>query len=204
MVDHLTDIAPPKTDPHYKRWTVEEEVLYTWILDSMSTEMANRFIEYATVKEIWDAVHYFHSKKNNRSKIAQLVTKAWTLQQGDRSLINYANELSAIFSELDQYRPPISSSGDGEYILTDRVYKLLQGLRPEFEGIRGQMYNRENPLTFDEAVAQLLGEESRLLEMKGGETTAYTVTQPGNSATTQHGTNLPNNKKGPMRNKENL
>ena len=65
------------------------------------------------------------------------------------------------------------------------------------------MYNRENPLTFDEVVAQLLGEEGTLLEMKG-ETTAYTVTQPGNSTTTQHGTNLPNTKKGQMRNKENL
>ena len=132
------------------------------------------------------------------------MTKAWTLQQGDRSLINYANELSVIFRKLDHFRPPISSLGDREYILVDRVYKLLQGLRPEFEGIRGQLYNRENPLTFDEAVAQLLDEESRLLEMKGGETTAYIVTQPGNLATTQHGTNLPNTKKGQMRNKENL
>ena len=66
---------------------MEEEVLYTWILDSMSTEMANRFIEYTTVKEIWDAVYYVNSIKNDHSKIAQLVTKAWTLQQGDRSLI---------------------------------------------------------------------------------------------------------------------
>ena len=76
LVDPLKDIAPPKTDPHYKRWSVEEEVLYTWIMDSMSTKMANRFIEYATIKEIWDAVHNFHSKKNDRFKIAQLVTKA--------------------------------------------------------------------------------------------------------------------------------
>ena len=40
--------------------------------------------------------------------------------------------------------------------------------------------------------------------LKGGETTAYTVTPLGNSATTQHGTNLPNTKKGQVRNKENL
>ena len=88
----------------------------------------------------------------------------------------------------------------------DRVYKLLQGLRPEFEGIGSQLYKKENPLTFDEVSAQLLGEESRLLEMKGGgETTAYTVTQSGNSVSTQHGTNLPNNTKtGQVRNKENL
>ena len=123
--------------------------------------MANQFIEYATVKEIWDAVLSFHSKKNDCSKIAQLVTKAWTLQQGDLPLIISANELSSIFSELDHYRPPISSSRDREYILGGRVYKLLQGLRLEFEGIRSQLYNRENPLTFDEPFALLLPEESR-------------------------------------------
>ena len=64
-------------------------------------------------------------KKNDRSKIAQLVTKAWTLQQGDRFLISYANESSAIFNELDHYSPPISSLGNREYILMARVYKLL-------------------------------------------------------------------------------
>ena len=155
-----------------------------------------------TVKEIWDAVHSFHSKKNDRSKRAQLVIKTWTLQRGDQSLISYANELSSIFGELDHYRPPISSSEDRAYILADRLYKVLQGLKPKFEVIKIQLYNRENPLIFDEAVAQLLGEESRLLEMKGGENVANTATHPGN---TQHVTIISNqNKKGPMRNKENL
>ena len=76
------------------------------------------------------------TKKNDLFKIAQLVAKAWILQQGDRSLTSFANELSAIFNELDNYRSLISSSGDREYILMDRVYKLLQGLTPEFEGIK--------------------------------------------------------------------
>ena len=47
----------------------------------MNTEMANRFIQYETMKEIWDAVHKYHSNKNDRSKIAQLVNKASLLQQ---------------------------------------------------------------------------------------------------------------------------
>ena len=67
----------------------------------MTTELANRFIEYDTVNGIWDAVHKYHFKKNDRLKIAQLVNRAGTLQQGDRSVLAYANELRAIFSELD-------------------------------------------------------------------------------------------------------
>ena len=114
----------------------------------MNTEMANRFIQYETMKEIWVAIHRYHSKKNDRSKIAQLVNKACVLQHGERSILGYANELSTIFSELDHYRPPVHNTGDRDYIIMDRVYKLLQGLRPEFEGIRSLLYNRENFLTF--------------------------------------------------------
>ena len=90
------------------------------------------------------------------------------LQQGERSIITYANELSSIVGELDHYRLPIHSSGGRDYILMGRVYKLLHGLRHEFEGIRSQLFNRETSLTFDDAVSQLLNEESRLQDMKGG------------------------------------
>ena len=109
---------------------------------------------------MWDTVHKYHSKKNDRSKIAQLVNKASILQQGEQSILRYANELITIFSEIDHYRPRVHSIGGKDYILMDRVYKLLQGLRPKFEGIRSQLYNRENPLTFDDAVSQLMSEES--------------------------------------------
>ena len=37
----------------------------------MSTELANWFIEYEIVKEIWDGAYKYHSKKNDRSQIAQ-------------------------------------------------------------------------------------------------------------------------------------
>ena len=106
------------------------------------------------------------------------MNKACMLQQGEKSIIAYANELSSIFGELDHYRPPINSSGDRDYILMDRVYKLFQGLKLEFEGIRSQLYNRETSLTFDDAVSQLLNEESQLQDMRGGaETSAYSITQ---------------------------
>ena len=140
LLDHLTGTAPVETDPHYKKWIVEEEVLYTWILDSMTAELVNRFIEYETVKAIWDAVHKYHSKKSDESKIAQLVTLAVTLQQADKSILTYANELSSIYSELDHYRPPAHKSVDREYVLMDRVYKLLQGLNPDFESIQNQLH----------------------------------------------------------------
>ena len=116
---------------------------------------------------IWNATHKHHTKKNNKSSIAQLVNWAGALQLGDNSVLKYASKLSLIYNELDHYTP-IHNSVDREYVLTDRVYRLLQGLRSELEGIRSQLYNTENSLSFDDAVSELTCEEGRLQEMKGG------------------------------------
>ena len=52
LLDHLTNDAPLATDPTHKQWVVEAEILYIWILNSMTTEIANQFIQYETLKEI--------------------------------------------------------------------------------------------------------------------------------------------------------
>ena len=64
LIDHLINSAPPQIDPNYKCWKMEEDILYIWILDCMTTKLANRFIQYETVKDVWDAVQKYHSKKN--------------------------------------------------------------------------------------------------------------------------------------------
>ena len=118
-------------------------------------------------------------------------------------MLTYANELSDFFSELDHYRPPDHESADWEYVLMDRGYKLLQGLRPEFEVLRSQLFNRENPLSFDETISQLLTEERRLHEMKGRiDSTAYVPTPK--FSTPQQDTSKDNVKQGTVRPKENL
>ena len=61
------------------------------------------------------------------------MNKACTLQEGDKSVLDYPNKLSSIFSELDNFQPPGHNTVDREYILMHRVYKVLQGLTPEFE-----------------------------------------------------------------------
>ena len=42
-------------------------------------------------------------KKNDKTKIGQLVIKAGALQQGEKAILAYANELRMIYSELDYY-----------------------------------------------------------------------------------------------------
>ena len=188
LKDHLTTRAIPQENPQYMRRIVKEELLCTWILDSMTTELANCFIEYSSVQEIWDAAQQYHSKKNDKAKIAELVIKARALQQGEKTVLAYANELRMICSELHHYRPPVHYSMEREYTLMDRVYQLLQDLRPEFESLSSQLCNRDNPISFDDTVSQLIGEDSRLQDMKGsGEGDAYVTMNPEGTASSQQG-----------------
>ena len=174
----------------------------------MTIEIAKRFIEYETVKEIWDAAHKYHSKKNDQAKIAQLVIQEGSLQQGDESVLAYANELSTIYSELDHYIPPAHDSIDREHILTYRVYHLLTSLRPEFENIRSQLCHQENPQSFEDTISQLLSEDSWLQEMKGrSEGSSYVATTLGGTTPNRSGSSTSNptsTKKPEAKIKENL
>ena len=182
LLPHLTQDAPWATDPRYKRWIVEEQIIRSWLLDSMNTDYFQKFIEYRTAKAIWEAVHKFYSKKNDSSEISSLVNRANSLQQGDKTVMAYANELSSIYNELDFYRPPQYNSLQWEYTVQDRIYHFLEGLRPEFEGLRSQIYNRGVHESFDDAIAAVVREEGRLQQMKvNPESLAFVSHQGGKS-----------------------
>ena len=51
LLNYLTEMALMEMDPTYKKWIVEEEVLNTWIIDSMTQDLFNSFVEYVTVKQ---------------------------------------------------------------------------------------------------------------------------------------------------------
>ena len=121
LLPHLTQDAPSATDPRYKRWIVEEQIVRSWLLDSMNTDYFQKFIEYRTAKAISEAVHKFYSKKNDSSKISSLVNRENSLQQGDKTVMPYANELSSIYNELDFYRPPQYNSLQWEYTVQDNL-----------------------------------------------------------------------------------
>ena len=174
LLSHLTDDCPPEDNPNFMRWIQEEEIVFAWLLDSLSPEQNARYVTHDTSKLWWEAISRNHSKRDDRHKIIDLYIKSFTLQQGDRDVLTYSNELRAVFNDLDHCRPPSTDSIARAYEATNRLCQFLQGLRPEFELIRSQLYNREIEPTFDQAVSKVMQEESRLHSLRGViESTAY-------------------------------
>ena len=94
--------------------------------------------------------------------MAELTKRAMELLQEHKSVLEYSNELNALWSEIDFYRALPTYPKGRDYILKGRTYRFLTGLRLEFETIRTLLLHREHPLTFDESVVQVIQEESRI------------------------------------------
>ena len=138
---HLITSRPNEDDAQYYNWLEEEEILITWMLDSMKPEVCNRFIEYVSVKEIWETIIRVYSKLEDESRMAELNRKSIELRQEQQGILEYSNELAAIWNEIDFYRPLPTDPMGREYILKGRTYAFLTGLRPEFETIRSLLLN---------------------------------------------------------------
>ena len=167
LIYHLHENCPAEDDPHCQKWVMEEEFVFAWLLDSISPEHMARFISYDTAKGLWEAICRSHSKKGDKAKIIDLISRSYTLKQGDKDILTYSNELRAIHTELDhcyaQSTDPMARAREA----TNRLCQLLQGLRLEFETVQSQLYNRDEEPTFDEAVSKLMQEESRIQGLKG-------------------------------------
>ena len=90
------------------------------------------------------------------------MSSTYDIKQVQNSVLVYANELVAIWKDLDHYRLPNLSSIDREYILRDKVYIFLLGLNSAFENLRGQIFNRPSKVSLEDVITLAIHEESKL------------------------------------------
>ena len=174
LIHHLTEEGPTEDHPNFQKWTMEEEFVFAWLLDSIAPEQMPKYISYDNSKKLWDAIRRSHSKKGDKTRIIGLIIKSYTLKQGEKDVLTYSNELREIYNELDHCYPLSTDPMARTREATNRVCLFLQGLRPEFEIARSQLFNRDEEPTFDEAVMKVIQEESRLKALQGAiEGTAY-------------------------------
>ena len=69
----------------------------------MKPKISNQFINHEFVKDIWDEVIRLYSKLGDESIMVDLHKKATELLQEHRSVLEYSNELQALWKEIDFY-----------------------------------------------------------------------------------------------------
>ncbi|RVW57066.1 Retrovirus-related Pol polyprotein from transposon TNT 1-94 [Vitis vinifera] len=72
--DYITgaSAAPETTASTYKKWIAENNMVMSWLVNSMTADIGENFLSFDTAKEIWDTAKETFSDKENTSKSSRL------------------------------------------------------------------------------------------------------------------------------------
>ena len=92
---------PEYGDPILRAWITENQRVKSWLIDSMSPSLMQRFIRLSTSKEIWEAVSEMFYDGSDETCIFELNKISFSTKKNGQPLSTYYNELVAIFQEID-------------------------------------------------------------------------------------------------------
>ena len=124
-------------------WIRCNNMVLSWLLNSVSTEIANSIIYIDDASEIWKDLQDRFSQHNG-PRIFQLQKSISCLSQENNSVSSYFTTLKGLWDELGNHQPiPTCTCGALKTILSyhhqQQVYQFLMGLNESFSHVRGQI-----------------------------------------------------------------
>lgn len=94
--DYMTSNTkqPTKTDSNHAKWKLENSLVMSWLLNSMTNEYGENFMYYSNVAEIWNAAKETYLNMDNTSAIFEIKSLLHNLQQGDPLVTEYYHTLT--------------------------------------------------------------------------------------------------------------
>ena len=147
---YLTGAAknPEPEDPMFATWITESQRVKSWLIDSMSPLLMQRFIRLSTAKEIWETVSKTFYDGSDETRLFELNQKSFSIKQEGRPVSIYYNELMALFQEIDHRTASQGEIVEGVVQLHSTMHRLrvhifLSGLDSEFEQVRGEILRKD-------------------------------------------------------------
>jgi gag-polypeptide of LTR copia-type len=152
----------PEKDPEKEEWEMHDNLIMSWLLNSMEPSQCEIFVYCDSSHEIWMKMKKMFARTNNFAHIFQLKQDIAQIKQGSKSITEFYGAIKAKWDELDIHVP---DSTDLEKIRErkeqDRIFQLLANLDPSFELVRTQILLNPILPSLDSVIATLEQEESR-------------------------------------------
>jgi hypothetical protein len=71
---------PEPEDPMFATWITESQKVKSWLIDSMSPLLMQRFIRLSTAKEIWEAVSKTFYDGSDETRLFELNQKSFSIK----------------------------------------------------------------------------------------------------------------------------
>nr|KYP74100.1 Retrovirus-related Pol polyprotein from transposon TNT 1-94 [Cajanus cajan] len=134
---------PASTDSTFVAWNHANNVVISWLYNSVSKDIITSILFASTAQEIWHDLKTRFSKKNG-SRIFQLRRQLMSLHQGMDDISTYYTKLKSIWEELSGYKPTFQCTCGGlqqlqSFTESEYVMSFLMGLNDSISQIRGQI-----------------------------------------------------------------
>ncbi|XP_050104602.1 uncharacterized protein LOC126584179 [Malus sylvestris] len=134
-------IKPPETTSlSYDAWLCNDQLVMSWMLNSMEPKLSELFSYLESLYILWEAVKEMYESQNNTAHVFQLKKNLASLKQGDQAFVQHLGNLKNMWNELDLYRPHTT---DSLVLLKrayeDKVFQILASLGSEYEDLRSHV-----------------------------------------------------------------
>ncbi|XP_038705337.1 uncharacterized protein LOC120001138 [Tripterygium wilfordii] len=167
------DITKPKpkdkepADPEkLEEWDSKNHQIITWIRNTCTHSISLQFGRFSTAQSLWAFLEQRYTTSDLAHQYQLLTTLHQIKQKPSQSINNFLSELYFIWDQLASSEPMFtdleSATKFTAYRDQQHLVLFLMALLDEFEHVRASLIHR-NPLpTLDQAVTELLSEETRL------------------------------------------
>jgi hypothetical protein len=166
---------PSPTDADYSSWTRCNDMVLSWIINSISKEIAASIISVDSAEIMWNDLRDPFSQQNG-PRIYQIHKAISAMSQEDQSVSSYFTTLKGLWDELLIYRPlPICLCGKcscdvlktlTNYHHQEYVLQFLMGLNESYSHVKGQILLMD-PLPPINKVFSLVVQDEHQKEISG-------------------------------------
>ncbi|KAF7132885.1 hypothetical protein RHSIM_Rhsim09G0014100 [Rhododendron simsii] len=162
-------IKPPSsTDTTFPLWQRCNDMVLSWLLNSIHPDIATSVIYAETSAEVWADLQERFSQGND-SRIYQIKQEIGEHRQGQQSISVYYTKLKALWDELSSYHQMVICTCGGLENLNKRdekekVMQFLMGLNENYGPVRGQILLMQ-PLPDTRRVYSLVLQQEKQIEV---------------------------------------
>nr|KYP39693.1 hypothetical protein KK1_038978 [Cajanus cajan] len=161
---------PSTDDPTYDNWVTENKRVKSWLIDSMSPPLMQRFICLESAHQIWDAALRTFYDGSDETCLFELNQRSFSTKQHGRPLSTYYNELLSIFQEIDHRMSSSETTVNGVVQMHSsmarlRVHIFLSGLDSDFDQVRGEILRKDPKLDLESTYAYVRREHQQRITM---------------------------------------
>ncbi|KAK9061154.1 hypothetical protein SSX86_018334 [Deinandra increscens subsp. villosa] len=158
-------VTKPTIDVHIPIWKRCNDMVISWILNTLSREISESVLYTDTAKQLWTELNERYGQSNG-AKLYQLQKSLCELSQGSMDIATYFAKIKAVWDELNalDLTPACTCAASTEYNkrqADQRLIQFLMGLNPSYDTVRGNILMMQPLPSVNQAYALIIQDEKQ-------------------------------------------